>query len=72
MRLHIVLVEPEIPSNTGNPVLDANLYDLAQRFNGGHSPETVLQMLSTAINIRFICNYFTSTFALRANCFAFV
>ena len=39
-----------IPSNTGNPVLDANLYDLAHRFNGGHSPETVLQMLSTAMN----------------------
>lgn len=39
-----------IPSCTGNPVLDANLFDLAQRFNGGHSPETVLQMLSTVMN----------------------
>lgn len=39
-----------IPASTGNPVLDANLYDLAQRFNGGHAPETVLQMLSTAMN----------------------
>lgn len=39
-----------IPSCTGNPVLDANLYDLSKRFNGGHSPETVLQMLSTVMN----------------------
>ena len=39
-----------IPANTGNPVLDANLYDLAQRFNGGHDPEAVLQMLSTVMN----------------------
>ncbi len=39
-----------IPNNTGNPVLDANLYDLAQRFSGEHSPETVLQMLATVMN----------------------
>ena len=39
-----------IPVSTGNPVLDANLYDLAQRFNGGHNPETILQMLSTVMN----------------------
>ena len=39
-----------IPANTGNPVLDANLYDLSQRFNGGHDPEVVLQMLSTVMN----------------------
>jgi len=39
-----------IPVSTGNPVLDANLYDLAQRFCGSHSPETVLQMLSTVMN----------------------
>lgn len=39
-----------IPVSTGNPVLDANLYDLAQRFSGGHEPETVLQMLSTVMN----------------------
>lgn len=39
-----------IPVNTGNPVLDANLYDLAQRFSSGHDPETVLQMLSTVMN----------------------
>ncbi|MBQ4635133.1 MAG: TIGR00730 family Rossman fold protein [Akkermansia sp.] len=39
-----------IPDNTGNPVLDANLYDLAQRFNGGHNLGVVLQMLSTVMN----------------------
>lgn len=39
-----------IPVSTGNPVLDANLYDLSQRFCGGHEPEVVLQMLSTVMN----------------------
>ena len=39
-----------IPVNTGNPVLDANLYDLSQRFCGSHSPDTVLQMLATVMN----------------------
>lgn len=39
-----------IPVSTGNPVLDANLYDLAQRFCGSHSSETLLQMLSTTMN----------------------
>ncbi len=43
-------VSVEIPVSTGNPVLDANLYDLAQRFSGSHSPETLLQMLSTTMN----------------------
>lgn len=40
----------EIPVSTGNPVLDANLYDLAQRFCGSHSADTLLQMLSTTMN----------------------
>lgn len=40
----------EIPVSTGNPVLDANLYDLAQRFCGTHSPDTLLQMLATTLN----------------------
>ncbi len=39
-----------IPVNTGNPILDANLYDLAQRFCGSHSSDTLLQMLSTTMN----------------------
>ena len=39
-----------IPVNTGNPVLDANLYDLSRRFCGEHSPDTVLQMLATVLN----------------------
>ncbi len=45
-RLHSV----SIPVSTGNPVLDANLYDLSQRFCGEHSPDTVLQMLATVMN----------------------
>ncbi len=45
-KLHSV----SIPVNTGNPVLDANLYDLSQRFCGSHSPDTVLQMLTTVMN----------------------
>lgn len=40
----------EIPVSTGNPVLDANLYDLAQRFSGNHSADTLLQMLATTMN----------------------
>ena len=40
-----------IPASTGNPVLDANLYDLSRRFCGNHSPDTVLQMLATVMNI---------------------
>ena len=39
-----------IPVSTGNPVLDANIYDLAQRFSGSHSSETVLQLLATVMN----------------------
>ena len=39
-----------IPVSTGNPVLDANLYDLSRRFCGEHDPGTVLQMLSTVMN----------------------
>lgn len=39
-----------IPSKTGNPVLDANLFDLAHRFCGEHSPEVVLEMLATTMN----------------------
>lgn len=39
-----------IPANTGNAVLDANLYDLSRRFCGNHSPDVVLQMLSTIMN----------------------
>ncbi len=40
----------DIPVSTGNPILDANLYDLSQRFCGEHSPDTVLQMLATVMN----------------------
>ena len=40
-----------IPVSTGNPVLDANLYDISRRFCGEHSPDTVLQMLSTVMNV---------------------
>ena len=39
-----------IPVSTGNPVLDANLFDLSRRFCGNHSPDTVLQMLATVVN----------------------
>ena len=39
-----------IPISTGNPVLDANLYDLSRRFCGNHAPDTVLQMLATVLN----------------------
>lgn len=39
-----------IPVSTGNPVLDANLYDLSRRFCGKHDPETILQMLATVMN----------------------
>ncbi|MBQ2814404.1 MAG: TIGR00730 family Rossman fold protein [Akkermansia sp.] len=39
-----------IPISTGNPVLDANLYDLSRRFCGKHDPETILQMLATVMN----------------------
>lgn len=39
-----------IPDNTGNPVLDANLYDLSRRFSGEHDPDVVLQMLATVMN----------------------
>ena len=39
-----------IPVSTGNPVLDANLYDLSRRFCGEHAPDTVLQMLATTLN----------------------
>ena len=38
-----------IPVKTGNPVLDANLYDLSRRFSADHDPDTVLQMLSTVM-----------------------
>ncbi len=44
------LTTVSIPASTGNPVLDANLYDLSQRFCGEHSPDTVLQMLATVMN----------------------
>lgn len=40
----------EIPVKTGNPVLDANLYDLSRRFCGTHDPDTVLQLLATVMN----------------------
>lgn len=43
-------VAVSIPVSTGNPVLDANLYDLSRRFCGTHDPDTVLQMLSTVMN----------------------
>lgn len=39
-----------IPVKTGNPVLDANLFDISQRFSGKHDPATVLQMLATVMN----------------------
>lgn len=39
-----------IPASTGNPVLDANLFDLSRRFCGDHDPDTVLHMLSTVMN----------------------
>lgn len=39
-----------IPESTGNPILDANLFDLAQRYCGTHNPTTVLQMLATVMN----------------------
>ncbi len=39
-----------IPASTGNPILDANLYDIAHRFSGGHSPDCILQLLSTVMN----------------------
>ncbi len=45
-RLHTIT----IPNNTGDPMLDAHLYGLAQRYSGGHNPETVLQMLATVMN----------------------
>lgn len=38
-----------IPVKTGNPVLDANLFDLSRRFCGKHAPDTVLQMLATVM-----------------------
>ena len=40
----------EIPVKTGNPVLDANLYDLSRRFCGEHDPDIVLQMLASVMN----------------------
>lgn len=40
----------EIPANTGNAVLDANLYDLSRRFCGNHNPDVVLQLLATVMN----------------------
>lgn len=43
-------VAVSIPVNTGNPVLDANLYDLSRRFCGKHDPDTILQMLATVMN----------------------
>lgn len=39
-----------IPVSTGDPVLDANLFDLSRRFCGGNDPSTLLQMLSTVMN----------------------
>lgn len=39
-----------IPVSTGDPVLDANLFDLSRRFCGDNDPATVLQMLSTVMN----------------------
>lgn len=41
---------PAIPPSTGNPVLDANLYDLSRRFCSEHDPDTVLHMLATVMN----------------------
>lgn len=43
-------VSGSIPIKTGNPILDANLFDLSQRFSGSHDPDTVLQMLATVMN----------------------
>ena len=43
-------VAVSIPVSTGNPVLDANLFDLSRRFCGSHDPDTVLQMLATVMN----------------------
>lgn len=39
-----------IPPSTGNPVLDANLYDLAQRYCGQHRPEVILNLLASTMN----------------------
>ena len=39
-----------IPESTGNPLLDANLFDIAQRYCCSHKPSTVLQMLATVMN----------------------
>lgn len=39
----------EIPVKTGNPILDANLFDLSRRFSGEHDPDVVLQMLATVM-----------------------
>jgi len=39
-----------IPPSTGNPVLDANLFDLAQRFCGNHRPEVILNLLANTMN----------------------
>lgn len=38
-----------IPVATGNPVLDANLFDLSRRFSADHDPDVVLQMLATVM-----------------------
>lgn len=38
-----------IPVKTGNPVLDANLFDLSRRFCGDHDPDVILQMLATVM-----------------------
>lgn len=39
-----------IPAGTGNPVLDAYLFDLSRRFSGDHNPDTILNMLDTVMN----------------------
>ena len=39
-----------IPSGTGNPVLDAYLFDLSRRFCGDHNPDTILNLLDTVMN----------------------
>ncbi len=39
-----------IPASTGNPILDANLYDIANRYCGSHQPEVLLQLLATVMN----------------------
>ncbi len=49
-RAELHLPASEIPVNTGNAVLDANLYDLSRRFCGNHNPDVVLQMLATVMN----------------------